>query len=311
VARFETCSVLAVVIGLTIADPLAAQELEPRAYAASPIGVRFVVAVAGRTAGGVVVDASLPVEDVQATVDSAALGVGTTFAFFGRSALLVAALPYAKAEASGRVGEESRTASRSGLADPRFKLSVNLLGGRALTAREFAQNRADTIVGVSMSVVPPLGQYYPQKLINLGANRWAFKPEVGISHTIGNWTIDGYGGVWLFTTNDEFYTGASTRTQRPVTTLQAHASYTFRPRLWLAGDATWYRGGDTTVDGVEKGDLQRNSRLGATLSLPLTTRQSVKVSFSTGTTTRFGGDFNTVAVAWQLSWISPGRPARP
>jgi hypothetical protein len=280
-----------------------AQDLEPRAYAASPVGVNFVVLSAARSSGGVLVDPSLPVEDVEATVRLYITGVGRTVNIFGRTGLVLAALPYAVAEATGNVADESRHATRSGLADPRLKLSVNLLGGRALSAREFARAARRTIVGVSLTVVPPLGQYQPTRLINLGANRWAFKPEAGVSHTIGRWTLEGYGGVWWFTTNREFYTGQSVRTQDPVIALQTHASYTLRPRLWWAIDGTWYSGGTTTVDGVDKADLQRNSRLGATLSLPLLTQQSLKISVSSGATTRAGADFTTIAAAWQVTWL--------
>jgi hypothetical protein len=281
----------------------AAQELEPRAYSAAPVGLNFLVVVTGRSTGGVVVDPSLPVEDVDASVNSLALGAGRTMNVFGRTALLVAVLPYAWADVSGRVGEAAREVTRSGLADPRIKLSVNLVGGRAQTVQEFARSARSTIMGVSLSVVPPLGEYYRDKLINLGANRWAFKPEVGVSRLVGKWTIEGYAGVWLFTDNDEFYTGASLRTQQPVVAVQAHASYTLKPRLWLAFNATWYSGGTTSVDGVEKADLQRNSRVGATLSLPLLRQQSLKIAASSGATTRIGADFKTIGIAWQLSWF--------
>ena len=303
-ARFSflTIAVLATSV------PLAAQDLEPRAYAAAPIGLNFVVAGLGRSSGGVLVDPSLPLEDVNATVGTAVIGGATTFSLFGRTALALGVLPIAHAEATGRIGEDARSATRNGLADPRFKLSVNLLGGRALKPSEFVRSQRNTIAGVSLSVVSPGGQYDNQKLVNLGANRWAFKPEFGVSHAIRRWTIDGYAGVWLFTANDSFYPGASLRTQDPVVAVQAHASYTMRPRLWVAVDGTWYSGGTTSVDGVNKGDLQRNSRLGATLSLPITRRQSAKVAFSTGATTRVGADFNTVAATWQITWLTPERP---
>lgn len=281
----------------------AAQELEPRAYSASPIGLNFVVVSAVRSTGGVLVDPSLPVEDVEATVDSVAIGAGRTVNVFGRTALLVGAVPYAWADASGNLAEQARRISRTGLTDPRFKVSVNLVGGRALTPREFARTSVRTIVGVSLAFAAPLGQYERTKLINLGANRWTFKPEVGVSRIIGRWTIEGYAGVWLFTTNDEFYAGASIRTQQPIAALQAHASYTVRPRLWAAADATWYSGGTTSVNGVSKGDLQRNSRIGASLSLPFTRQQSLKFAASMGATTRIGADFRTVAVAWQFAWF--------
>lgn len=292
---------------LLLCTPLTvrSQDLEPRAYAASPTGLNFLVAGFGRSAGGVVVDPALPVEDVEATVDAFTVGAGTTFNLFGRTALLVGGAGYVRAEATGRVGEDAREVSRSGLADPRFKLSVNLLGGRALTPGEFARaGERPTIVGVSLTVVPPLGKYDPSKLINLGSNRWSFKPEVGISRLVRRkWTLDGYAGVWMFTENTEFYPGSAVRAQERVFTLQGHVSYTFKPRLWVAVDGTWYSGGTTSIDGVEKADLQRNSRLGLTASLPITRQQSLKIAGSTGATTRIGADFQTVGVAWQLSWL--------
>jgi outer membrane putative beta-barrel porin/alpha-amylase len=282
----------------------AAQELEPRAYTAAPIGVNFLVVAIGRSSGGVLVDPSLPVDDVDANIESFAVGVGRTMNLFGHMALALAAVPYAWADVSGNVGEDRRSVTRTGFADPRVKLSVNLLGGRALTAREFARSaRPATIVGVSLSAAAPLGQYRPSRLINLGANRWSFKPEIGVSHAVGRWTVEGYGGVFLFTTNDRFYTGASVRTQDPIVQLQAHASYTLRRQLWAAFDATWYSGGRTSVDGVKKGDLQRNSRIGATLSMPFAQRHSLKISGSSGATTRIGANFRTVGVAWQLTWF--------
>jgi hypothetical protein len=300
-----TIAFVAALAVLCAAHTAAAQDLEPRAYAASPTGLNFLVAGFGRSAGGVVVDPTLPVEDVEATVDAFTVGAGTTFNLFGRTALVIGAAGYVSAKATGRVGEEAREVTRSGLADPRFKLSVNLLGGRALTAPEFARaGGRPTIVGVSLTVAPPLGKYESVKLINLGSNRWSFKPEVGVSRLIRQkWTVDGYGGVWMFTRNADFYPGAAVRTQQPVLTLQAHVSYTFKPRLWVAVDGTWYSGGTTSIDGIEKADLQRNSRLGLTASLPLTRQQSLKIAGSTGATTRIGADFQTVGVAWQLSWL--------
>jgi Putative MetA-pathway of phenol degradation len=303
-SRPRATAILVILAGLIQSGSTAsAQDLEPRAYAASPVGVSFLAVIAGHSTGGVVIDPSLPIEDVRASVNSLGIGVGRVFDLFGHTALAVAALPFAWAEATGRVGETTGQASRSGLADPRIKLSVNLVGGRALSVTEFARTHRPTIMGVSLTAIPPLGQYDRTKLVNLGANRWAFKPEIGVSRLIAKWTIDGYAGVWMATANDEFYPGESRRTQRPIVALQAHVSYTARPRLWIAGDGTWYSGGRTTVDGVEKADLQRNTRLGVTVSLPIARQQSLKVSASTGAATRIGSDFKTIAVAWQVSWF--------
>ena len=280
-----------------------AQDLEPRAYVAAPVGLNFVAVSASHSRGDVLLDTSLPLEDIRASVNVLGLGYGRTFAMFDRTALLVVAVPVAWFDATGRVGEELGRASRTGLGDGRIRLSVNLLGGRALPPAEFARATRPTIVGVSFTAAPPIGQYDRSKLVNIGANRWSFKPEIGVSHRIRRWTIEGYAGAWLFTRNETFYPGDALRTQAPIVGVQVHASYTFKPGWWVAGNGTWYSGGTTTVNGIDRGDLQRNSRLGATMSLPLPRRQSIKIAASAGATTRRGTAFKTIAAAWQLSWF--------
>lgn len=282
--------------------PARAQDLEPRAYAAAPVGMTFLVVGAGRSSGGVFLDPSVPFEDVRATLGVVTAGAGHTFALLSRTALVTVAVPYARGTASGRVEETTREATRVGWADARAKVSVNLLGGRALAPAEFARAPRAPIVGVSVAVILPTGQYHRDRLVNIGTSRWSFKPEVGGSLPLGRWILDAYAGVWLFGANDRFFPGTALREQDPIAAFQAHASYTLRPRLWLAVNATWYSGGTTRVDGVDKADLQRNTRFGATVSMPLGARQSLKAGYSTGATTRIGGDFDTIALAWQIAW---------
>jgi outer membrane putative beta-barrel porin/alpha-amylase len=294
---------LAAVLSLsTVGAAAAAQELEPRAYAPNPSGANFVLAVYGHTTGDVVFDPSVPITNISASVNGAALFYGRTFGLFGRSASAAVQLPYVWGTVEGEVFEARRSVHRSGLADLRLRLTANLLGGSALSAREFASRRPRTTLGASIVVLVPTGQYDPSKLVNVGTNRWAFKPEVGLSHPAGRWFVEVYAGAWLFRDNDDFF-GGSRRAQDALYGLQGHFSYTFRPRLWLAGDATFYTGGRTTVDGVEKADLQRNSRLGLTLAVPVKRRSSVKASWSRGLTTQIGGDLQTLAVGYQILWF--------
>ncbi len=89
-------------------------------------------------------------------------------------------------------------------------------------------------------------------------------------------------GVATVGVGHAFDPGLARREQDRVVALQANASDTVRPQLWVVFDSTWYSGGTTRVDGIEKADLQRNSRIGATISLPLAARQSLKASVSTG-----------------------------
>jgi hypothetical protein len=284
--------------------PVHAQDLEPKAYSASPVGAAFVVAGLGRATGSVVFDPTLPITDVEAKINSGLLAAGYAFGLFGKLALATAAMPYGWGDITGKVAEESRAISRSGLSDSRFKLSVNLVGNPAMRAREFAKTPRRTILGASLTVTAPSGQYYPGRLINLVTNRWAFKPEIGIAAPKGRWDVDAYLGVWLFSANTDFYPGGLARTQDPVVALQGHLSYTFRPRLWAAIDGTWYSGGAAQVERAAPTGGMNNARLGATLSIPAGRQQSFKIAYSSGVVVRTGTNFRSLSVGWQWLWLT-------
>ena len=279
-----------------------AQELEPRAYSPAPVGLNFVLLAASRSTGEVLLDPSVPIEDIEATIDAGVAGYGRTFGWWGKSASVALAVPYAWGDITGSVGEDRRRVKREGLADTRLRIAMNLIGGPALTPREFAQREPKTTLGASLVVLAPTGEYFPDKLINIGTNRWGFKPELGLSVPHKRWMFDVYAGVWFYTDNDDFYGGVR-RSQDPITTLQGHVSYTIRPRLWLAVDSTYYFGGQSTVGGVVKADRKENSRLGVTMSLPVGARHSLKFSWSEGASTRTGNDFSTFGFAWQYAWL--------
>jgi hypothetical protein len=203
------------------------------------------------------------------------------------------------------VSEQRGSIRRSGIADTRLKFSINLHGNPARSPSAFAKIRKRSfIVGTSLTVAVPTGQYDPIKLINIGTNRWAFKPELGISFPVKkNLDLDFYLGAWLFMHNSDYFPGNTLRRQTPIVALQGHISYTFRPRFWVAADMTWYRGGAAKVgDGGPTGE-QNNSRAGLTFSMPLRTKQSFKLAYSAGTTARIGSDFKTLTAGWQYSWF--------
>ena len=291
----------AVLCLLALTGSAPAQDLEPKAYSASPVGAAFLVVGLGRSTGSVLTDPALLITDVKAKVNGVPLAAGYTFGLFGKLALVTATVPYAWADATGLVGESVGTVTRSGLSDSRAKFSVNLAGNPAMGLRDFVRAPRKTIVGTSLTVTAPTGQYNRAKPINLGTNRWSFKPEVGVSIPKGPWDFDGYLGVLLYTTNGDFYPGGQARSQDPVVAIQGHASYTFRPRLWAALDATWYGGGDVSVEGGEPIGGMSNSRLGATASFPMGRQQSLKIAYSSGVVVRTGTDFKTFSVGWQ--WL--------
>lgn len=279
-----------------------AQEIEPRAFVPSPAGVTFVAVAYARSTGGVLTDPSLPVDNVEAEINSSAIGVGHTFGLAGRLASAAVVLPRIAGRFTGTLDGENAEASRSGLGDLKLRFSANLIGTPALTPAEFARRKATTTLGVALTVSAPTGDYHPDKLVNIGTNRWAVKPEIGVAYPSGRWYFEAIGGVWLFGDNDNFF-GGQRREQDPLASIQGHVSYTFRPKLWLAFNATYYDGGRTTIDDVLKDDRQSNSRYGLTLSVPLSRTQSLKFHWNDGASTRIGSDFTTYGIAWQYTHL--------
>jgi hypothetical protein len=302
------CSAVAVVCLLLIARPLSAQDLDPRAYVHIPVNGTFLFAGFSFSHGGVLTDPTLPLTDVDANVETPSFGVARSFSLFGQTAQAFAALPYSWAQ-SGRTLSGTSKTQLAGLSDMRLRLSVLVRGGPAASMVEIAKTPRRTILGTSLTVVAPTGQFSPNELINLGTNRWAFKPEFAVSQPIGDkWLLDAYVGVWLFTANDSYYPGTSVRTQSPMGAFQAHLSYNVRRVAWAAFDVTGYAGGQTALDGVENDNRQSSLRLGATLSLPVGRRHSIKIAASTGAIVRFGSDFTSLSFAWQTGWVAARKP---
>lgn len=285
---------------LVAALPASAQSLEPRAYSVSPVGVNAGVFAFSTLDGDVSFDPTLPIEDVKTVLNRFDFAYFRSIDFFGRSANFTVVLPYTMGTVEGKVFGEFQKVRRSGLRDSAVRFAVNLYGAPAMKLKEFAGFRQKWLVGASVVMAAPLGQYDPARLINTGTNRWSFKPELGVSRALGKWTLEFAGGAWIFTANRNFQ--GMTRTQKPIGSSQIHVVYTFRPRLWASFDANFFTGGRTAIDGVHRANLQRNSRVGGTLSIPLTKRQSLKAAYSFGARTTIGGDFSSILLAYQYLW---------
>ena len=298
-ARFGAALVVTTLVALgSGAD---AQELEPRAYTNTPIGLNFLIAAYAYSSGGVATDPALPIKDAHLHIHSAILAYARSLNVLGTSGKVDVVLPYAWLSGSAEVVGQPREREVSGLADPRLRFSVNLYGAPALSVEEFTSYKQDLIVGASLQVGIPLGQYDSEKLVNLGTNRWSVKPELGISKAWGRLTIEASGGITFYTTNNDFFGGKS-RSQEPIYSLQGHLSYNFSRGMWVGLDGTYYTGGRTTTDGVKDNNFQGNTRVGVTFALPVNRYNSIKLYASTGVSTRTGGNFDTLGIAWQYRW---------
>jgi hypothetical protein len=278
-----------------------AQELEPRSYTNLPVGLNFLVLGYAFTDGTVAFDPALPLTDAKLRTNTGVLAYARALDAWGYSAKFDVVVPFGGLEGSALYQGVPQTRDVSGFGDPRFRFAINLLGAPALSPREFASFRQDLIVGASLQVSAPWGQYDNTRLVNIGTNRWSFKTEVGASKAVGPWTFEIASAVTLFTRNDDFLSGG-TLSQDPLYSVQGHLIRSFSQGVWAALDATWYAGGNTSVNGAEGQNRQSNARFGATLTLPIDRRNSIKLYASTGAYSRTDSDFDAFGVVWQHRW---------
>ena len=279
---------------------MVAQELEPGAYSAGPVDMNVWFVAQSLSSGDIAFDQSSPIEDADAQIHTTALGYLRSFGLAEKLASISVGIPYALGDLSGKLDGEAQAVERSGLLDPRIRLTMNLRGIPAMAPRDFAQYQPDWVMGVSLVVIPPLGQYDASKLINLGSNRWSFKPELGFTKTLGQWSVEAAAGVWLFTDNTNYRNGG-VREQDAIGSYQAHLRYTFRPGNWLAFSANYYTGGRTTINGSTQFDLQENSRTGLTYALPLKRGHALRFTYSFGARTTVGAAFDFFGVSYQFA----------
>lgn len=292
------------VVALFSLTPSLAQDLDPRAYMRLPIATTSAFTGFSFSSGDVVTDPTLPIDNIKANVQALSFGVSRTFSFLGNTSQILVAIPYSWAQVSGDVAEQFTEITRSGMADTRIRFSTLLIGGKAGTLQEVTKAPKKTILGFGLHVSVPTGEFMPEKLINLGTNRWAFRPELAFSQPFGKrWLVDIYSGVWLFANNNTFYPGNSVRSQKPLGAFQTHISYNINPILWIALDATYYLGGTSSINNDLSEDRQENTRVGVTAVIPTGRFSSLKFAASTGAVVRIGQDFNSYTIGWQKVWL--------
>jgi hypothetical protein len=297
----QVIAVLAAFVLTGVALPACPQDIEPRAYSNAPIGVNFLIVGYAYTRGGVAFGPQLPITNPNLNTSSAVVAYARVLDLWGMSAKFDATVPYTWLSGTADFMGQMQTRNVNGFANSAFRLSVNLYGAPALTLKEFADWKQDLIIGASLRVVAPWGQYDDSKLVNIGTNRWSFKPEIGISKEIGPWTLEAEGGVVFYTNNHDFF-GGNTLSEDPLYSLQGHLIYGFRSGIWASVDATYFAGGRTTVNGVLNSDLQQNWRIGGTLAFPVSRENSIKFYASKGVSARTGDSYDLIGVAWQYRW---------
>ncbi len=276
-----------------------AQDLTPRLYWPAPKGTKIFAIGYGHQSGDVIMDKSLPITGVNSNINTGVIGYQQTISLLGRTSNFKLEMPYTDGTTTGLVGSEFARRDVSGFGDFRALLSINLIGAPSLNVEEFRELRLNPrpILGASLMMVAPTGQYDADRLINIGTNRWAMRARLGYTHPLNSkWFLETAAGVWFFADNDEFL--GETRKQDPVGAIDFSLIRRFSPGFWGSLDLNYYFGGRTATSGNTSEDLQRNSLVGLTVAFPIKGRHAIRVSFNRGVVTKSGGDFTTFLLAY-------------
>jgi len=285
---------------------LLAQDLEPRRWSHLPVGLNVMSLTLADSTGDIEFDPVLRIEDATYDLSIAALSYIRAFDLFGKTARLDFVAPWTKGRWEGLVDGVDTAVRRQGMADPWMRFSVNLYGAPALQGREYLQylseRPSNTTIGAGLTVIAPLGEYNMERLINLGNNRWVFRPQLGVLHQREKWQFELTGSVFLYQTNSEFWRG-SVREQDPLWFLQSHVIYTVSQRTWASLSYGFAYGGRSTVNGQSKDDASRSALMAVSMGYNINRSQGLKFTYlRTRTHTSQGNDSDTLSLGWSFRW---------
>jgi len=282
-------------------NSVTAQELEPRSLTNLPVGTNFILAGYSFSKGDILLDPAFPIEDLNAQLHAFVGAYARAINFFGLSSKVDVIVPYAIGDWTGLYTGIDTATSRSGFGDLRVRLSVNMLGAPALNGSQFAEYKQKTIFGINVQVILPTGQYFPEKLINLGSNRFTFRPQLGISHRTGPWILEAYMSGWFFLRNTNFL-GGNKLNQNPLLAIKFHAIRSLPKGMWVAGGIGYGIGGRTIINEEEKDTRISALRLGITFAFPFKTYHALKINFNSGFRFERGPDFDAIGILYQYRW---------
>jgi hypothetical protein len=267
---------------LLIASSGMAQELEPRRWSHLPTGLNFAGMGYAYTEADISDSPALRLEQVEMEMHTFAAKYIRTFDLFGKSARIDLAQAYQKGSWNGVLDGTPASTDRTGWSDSFARFSINLYGAPPLSGKAYADYRAntevETIVGAALGVQFPTGEYMEERLINLGNNRFTFRPQLGVVHMRGKWTMEASTAAWIYTENNDFYQDTQLE-KDPLYTVQGHLIYTWEPGLWAGLSLGYAAGGRSTLNGEEKDDRREIGLLAVSLGYPVTRDWGLKVAY--------------------------------
>ena len=293
-------------IACGVVSPCFALDLEAGLWNHIPLGISFAGGAYAYTEGDISLDPALLLEDVEVKLDTVAAKYIHAFEFLGKTARVDLTQAYQQGRWKGLVDGVPATVDRNGWSDSFVRFAINLHGAPPLRGKEFGAYRAttknETIVGAGLVVRLPTGDYMDDKLINLGQNRFAFRPQIGVIHTRDKWTTEVTAEVAFYTDNDDFFNGKKLE-QEPLLFAQAHLIRTLGPGEWLSFSLGYNYGGENTIDGVDKDNLSQNIGWAVNYSYPISRQSGIKVSYINSRSKESTGiDTETLAFALVFAW---------
>jgi hypothetical protein len=290
----------------TLALPCLAQDIEPRRWSHLPLGGNFGGVAYAYTEGDIFFNPVQRIEDGEFEMNTAAFKYIHAFELLGKSARVDLAQYYQSGSWSGLINGVPAATERDGWADSTLRFAVNLHGAPPLAGQEFIEYRkaahCETIVGMGLLMTFPTGEYFEDKLINLGTNRFSFTPQFGVVHTRGKWTTEFSASVSFFTDNGEFFNGA-VHHEDPYLVGQGHLIYTFMPGLWLGASLGYGYGGESTINQVAADDLKGNLGWGLSAGISVTRNFGFKIAYiAIRTRETTGSDNDTFTIGCSLQW---------
>jgi len=310
--------VLALAVVITaINTSLRAEELDTRPYINTPIGQNFIAVAYVYSEADLYTNPAFPLEDVEVNVQGVISAYAYTFDMFGAASKIDVVTGRLCMDGTGIFGGVANVPKREvardfcGSIDTKIRLSYNFYGAPALELKHFLKHKKTTVIGASLQISAPTGDYDKDRILNSSINAWFFKPEIGMSIPFGRWELNTSFSIKYFTKNHDLYNDnlsdlgqneALTFQKEPIYNLQFHAVYHIRKGSWIALNTNYYDGGHTQINGTRAFDREGNYRAGITFSQAINAQHSIKARVNTGLSSNSGNDAEAYSINWIYRW---------
>jgi hypothetical protein len=278
------------------------QFTDPHNYDNTPVGTNQIELAYAYARSDVSIDTGLVIAGAKLSLNEGTVQYSHYFRLAKHVMWVDASVPIAGL--SGSVTRTNIRSSINGAGDSSYQVSALLKGAPALSVAEFDNYKPETIVGVSLSITAPTGQYNPNRLLNLGSDRWSFKPEIALSHPFGpeqKWLLDAYANCEFYADNTS-YRGHDVLRQQPLPGLEGHVSYSFNDKLWTSFDTRYSLHGPTSINGLDQNDRQQNFTVGSEANLALNSQHALVFEFAKVLVHHNGPAYTGFAVKYDFVW---------